>query len=55
MNNKFFSGEKPSSIINLPVDKIFIVTESPGLNKEYVKAVIDKRSKRCDLAFIWSW
>lgn len=55
MNNEFFSGEKPASVTNLPVDKIFIVTESPGLNKEYIKAVIDKRSKRCDLAFIWSW
>lgn len=55
MNNEFFSGRKPLFVTNLPVDKIFIVTESPGLNKEYIKAVIDKRSKRRDLAFIWSW
>lgn len=55
MNNEIFSGEKPSSVTNLPVDRIFCVTESPGLNKEYLKAVIDTRSKRCDLAFIWSW
>lgn len=55
MNNELFSGEKPLFVTNLPVDKIFIVTESPGLNKEYIKAVIDKRSRRCDLAFIWSW
>lgn len=55
MNNKLFSGEKPSSITNLPVDRIFCVTESPGLDKKYLKAVIDARSKRCNLAFIWSW
>lgn len=55
MNNELFSGEKPTSVTNLPVDRIFCVTESPGLNKEYLKAVIDKRSKRCDLAFLWSW
>ncbi len=55
MNNELFSGEKPSSITNLPVDRIFCVTESPGLNKEYLKAVIDARSKRCNLAFLWSW
>lgn len=55
MNNKYFSGEKPLGITKLPVDKIFIVTESPGLNKEYLKAIINSRSKRCDLAFIWSW
>lgn len=55
MNNRFFSGKKPSSITNLPVDRIFCITESPGLNKEYIKAVIDKRSKRRNLAFIWSW
>lgn len=55
MNNELFSGEKPSAITNLRVDKIFCVTECPGLNKEYLKAVIDKRSKRSDLAFIWSW
>lgn len=55
MNNELFSGEKPSSITNLPVDRIFCITESPGLNKEYLKAIIDTRSKRCDLAFIWGW
>lgn len=55
MNNKLFSGEKPSSITNLPVDRIFCVTECPGLNKEYLKAVINTRSKRYNLAFIWSW
>lgn len=41
MNNEIFSGEKPSGITNLPVDRIFCVTESPGLNKEYLKAIID--------------
>lgn len=55
MNNELFSGEKPLSITNLPVDRIFCVTESPGLNKEYLKALIDARSKGYDLAFIWSW
>lgn len=55
MNNELFSGEKPLSITNLPVDRIFCVTESPGLNKEYLKAVIDARSKGYNLAFIWSW
>lgn len=55
MNHKIFSGEKPSSITNLPVDRIFCVTECPGLNKEYLKAVIDKRSKGDNLAFIRSW
>lgn len=55
MNDKLFSGEKPSCITNLPVDRIFCVTESPGLNKEYLKAVIEARSKRCNLAFLWSW
>ena len=55
MNYELFSGEKASSIENLPVDKIFCVTESPGLNKEYLKAIIDKRSRRYNLAFIWSW
>ena len=54
MNNEFFSGRNPLFVTNLPFDKIFIVTESPGLNKEYIKAVIDKRSKRCYLVFIWS-
>lgn len=55
MNNKLFGGEKPSSITNLPTDRIFCVTESPGMNKEYLKAVINARSKRYNLAFIWSW
>lgn len=55
MNNELFSGEKPLSITNLPVDRIFCVTESPGLNKEYLKTVIDARSKGYNLAFIWSW
>lgn len=54
MNNELFSGQEPSSITNLPVNKIFCVTESPGLNKEYLKAIIDTRSKRYHLAFIWS-
>lgn len=45
MNNEIFSGEKASCITNLPVDKIFCVTECPGLNKEYLKAVIDKSVK----------
>lgn len=55
MNNELFSAEKPLSITNLPVDRIFCVTECPGLNKEYLKAVINTRSKRHNLAFIWSW
>ena len=41
INNELFSGKNPECITNLPVDKIFCVTESPGLNKEYLKAVID--------------
>lgn len=45
MNKELFSGEKPSCITNLPVDKIFCVTESPGLNKQYLKAVIDSGVK----------
>lgn len=55
MNNECFYGEKPLGITNLPVDKIFCVTECPGLNKDYLKAVIDTRSKRDNLAFLWSW
>lgn len=55
MNNEYFFGEKPSVITELPVDKIFCVTESPGLNKEYLKALINARSERINLAFIWSW
>lgn len=55
MNHKLFSGEKSSCITNLPVDRIFCVTESPGLDKKYLKAVIDARSKRCNLAFLRSW
>lgn len=56
INNERFSGEKPLAITKkLPVDKIFCVTESPGLNKEYLKAVINSRSKRNNLALIWSW
>ncbi len=55
MNNRLFSGEKPSCITNLPVNRLFCVTESPGLNKEYLKAIIDTRSERYNLAFLWSW
>ena len=45
MNNELFSGEKPLCITNIPVDRIFCVKESPGLNKEYLKAVIDNGVK----------
>lgn len=45
MSNKLFSGERPTSITNLPVNRIFCITESPGLNKEYLKAVIDRGVK----------
>ncbi len=54
-NNEYFFGEKPSVITKLPVDKVFCITESPGLNKEYLKALINSRSKRDNLAFIRSW
>lgn len=53
--NEHFSAEKPSAITELPVDKIFCITECPGLNKEYLKAVIDARCRRHNLAFIWCW
>ncbi|MDR0978512.1 MAG: hypothetical protein LBL91_00985 [Lachnospiraceae bacterium] len=41
MNHKLFDAKKATGITNLPVDKIFCVTESPGLNKEYLKSIIN--------------